>query len=142
MNKERLKQYDNLYMTIAESVSLMSHAIRNKVGSVLVKDNNIIAYGFNGTPTGLSNVCEIEDENGKLTTKPEVIHSEVNLLSKAAKAGSSTDNSTLYITLSPCVNCAVLLIQSGIKKVIYKNEYRDLKGIDLLRSVGIIVEKF
>ena len=142
MNKERVKQYDNLYITIAEEVAKMSHAIRSKVGCVIVKDNNILSYGFNGMPSGLDNVCEDTLSNGELVTKKEVLHAELNLVIKAAKQGIEIKGSTVYVTLSCCFNCSVILLQAGVKKVVYKEEYRDLSGIDFLRKNGVIVEKF
>ena len=139
MTKEREYQFHKYYMALAYETSKLSYAQRNQVGSVLVKNNSIIAQGFNGTPTGMDNICEIENEDGTLSTKKEVIHSELNCITKCAKAGISTEGATLYVTLGCCINCALLLIQSGIKKVIYDNEYRDSSGIDLLKQIGIEV---
>lgn len=116
----------------------MSYAERLKVGSVLVKEDNIISYGFNGTPTGFKNVCE--DDEGK--TLPHVIHSEENVLIKAAKSGEKVQGSTLYITHSPCVKCSRLLAQSGIVRVVYLDDYRDPEGKRLLELVGVLVEQF
>jgi dCMP deaminase len=142
MNKERLKQYDKLYISFAEEAAKMSYAVRSKVGCVIVKDNNIVSYGFNGMPSGLNNICEETLPNGELVTKKEVLHSELNAVIKTAKHGINIEGSTIYITLSPCFNCSVILLQSGIKKVVYKEEYRDLSGVDFLRKNGIEVEKF
>lgn len=141
MNEERIKQYDQLYMSIAVSTSQMSQAIRSKVGCVIIKEHNIISYGFNGMPSGMSNECEEIDENGNLVTKREVQHAELNSILKSAKQGISLENAIIYITLSPCFNCSLLILGAGIKKVFYKEEYRDLSGIDFLKSKGIKVEK-
>lgn len=141
MNKNRIEQYDQMYMDLAIRISQMSHAMRNKVGCVIVKDHNILSYGFNGMPTGMSNQCEEQDETGKLITKKEVLHSELNAISKAAKQGTSTKDATIYITLSPCLNCSLHIIQSGIKTVYYKEEYRDKTGINLLKKMKIKVKK-
>ena len=114
-----------------------SYCERRKVGALLVKDNMIISDGYNGTPSGFENVCE--DEND--VTKPYVLHAEANAISKVAKSGNSSDGATLYVTASPCVECAKLIIQSGITRVVYRDEYRLTDGVDLLRRAGIEVEK-
>jgi dCMP deaminase len=142
MNKKRLKEYDEFYMDIAIRVSKLSQAIRNKVGCILVKDKNIIAYGFNGMPTGMTNICEYKNKEGNLITKKEVIHSEENVFAKCAKLGISTDKSIMYITLAPCLTCARLILQHGIIKIIYKNDYRDMSGVKLLEKMGINIKKF
>ena len=140
MNEDRIQQYHKMYMNLAVEISKMSYAQRNKVGCIIVKDHNILSYGFNGMPTGLSNDCE-EFNAGDLITKKEVLHSELNAISKAAKQGFSTKDASLYVTLCPCLQCSLLIIQSGIKIVYYKEEYRDLSGINLLKSVNICVIK-
>lgn len=127
---------DILYLQIAQLVSQRSKANRKKVGAVLVKDKNIISFGWNGTPTGFPNQCE--DSNN--CTLPEVIHAEANAICKAARAGLSTKNSCLYITLSPCIDCAKLLIQAGIKRVIFSENYRDLAPLELLKKSNIKVD--
>jgi len=141
MNKERIKQYDQLYMSIAVNTSQMSYATRNKVGCVIVKDHNIIAYGYNGMPMGMDNECEYINELGELVTRKEVMHSELNAIHKAVKQGISPNGSTIYITLSPCFNCSLQILSAGIKKVFYREEYRDSSGIDFLKNRGIEVEK-
>ncbi|MDD5651144.1 MAG: deaminase [Candidatus Nanoarchaeia archaeon] len=141
MNEERIKQYDLMYINMAIEASKMSQAIRNKVGCIIVKDHNIIAYGYNGMPAGMSNDCEEIDDQGNIVTKKEVIHSETNAICKAAAQGLSTKDASLYITLMPCLQCSLLIIQSKIKKVFYREEYRDLSGMQLLQNVGILVEK-
>lgn len=139
MNQDRVHEYDKLYMDIAMRVSEMSYAIRNKVGCIIVKDHNIISYGFNGTPSGFDNSCEYTNVNNELETKLEVLHAESNAISKLAKTSYSSDGATVYITLSPCFECAKLLIQSGINKIFYKEQYRNLNGIELLQKAGITV---
>lgn len=134
LSKEQ--RFDWLYMDIAKRIALMSRAQRNKVGALLEKDGRIISMGWNGTPSGFDNVCE--DENN--VTKPEVIHAEMNAILKLAKSHDSGNGSTMYVTLSPCVQCAKAIIQSGIKRVKYDTPYRDLSGVDLLERAGITIE--
>ncbi len=114
-----------------------SYCRRRQVGALLVKDKMIISDGYNGTPAGFENVCE--DENG--VTKPYVLHAEANAISKIAKSGNNSDGATLYVTASPCIECSKLIIQAGIKRVVYRDEYRLTDGVDLLRKAGIEVEK-
>lgn len=125
-------------MSIAKEVSKASYCKRAQVGAVLVKDDNIISFGYNGTPSGFENVCECENED---TTKKEVLHAESNAITKCSKSCYSSLNSTLYITLSPCFECSKLIIQAGIKEVIYLEEYRHTQGIDLLKKANIHVYK-
>lgn len=128
-------------MNIAKEISTLSRSNRNKVGAVLVdKDKNIISMGFNGTPSGFDNDPEVKS-NGVMVTKPEVLHAESNLITKIAKSTSSSEGSTMYVTLSCCLECSKLIIQAGIKRVVYLDEYRDLKGLSLLKKCGIKVEK-
>jgi dCMP deaminase len=124
--------WHNTYIEIAETISKHSKAERKKVGAVLVKNNRIISIGYNGTPSGFDNACE---ENG--ITKKEVIHAESNCITKCARSNESSDGSSLYVTLSPCMECSKLIIQSGIKEVFYKEEYRDTDGIKLLNKANI-----
>jgi len=126
---------DEVFINIAKEVGSLSHCTRSKVGAVLVKDGNVISFGYNGTPAGMDNGCE---ENN--VTKDEVIHAEMNSILKAAKSGNSVEGSTLYLTLSPCKECSKLILQSGVKKVVYLNTYRNLDGIQFL-SQFIEVEK-
>lgn len=134
---------DRVYMKMAEALSELSYAKRSKVGCVIVSmDGQIVSQGYNGTPTGFDNVCEITDEHTHdLVTKPEVLHAESNAISKCAKWGGSTNYATLYVTMSPCYECAKLIIQAGIKRVVYKEQYRDDTGIRLLERAGITVSK-
>jgi dCMP deaminase len=114
-----------------------SYCKRRQVGALIVKDRMIISDGYNGTPSGFENVCE---EDG--VTKPYVLHAEANAITKVAKSSNSSDGATLYVTASPCLECAKLIIQSGIKRVVYSEEYRITDGIDLLRRAGIEVVKY
>lgn len=123
------KKLDKVYLNIAKEISSLSYCKRSKVGAVIVKDDNIISFGYNGTPAGIDNCCERED-----VTVAEVIHAEMNAILKAAKSGYSVDNSTLYLTLSPCVDCAKLILQSGIKRVLYLETYRKTDGVDFLKK--------
>ena len=127
---------DEVFINIAKEIGSLSHCTRSKVGAVLVKDGNVISFGYNGTPAGMDNGCE---ENN--VTKDEVIHAEMNSILKAAKSGNSVEGSTLYLTLSPCKECSKLILQSGVKKVVYLNTYRNLEGIQFL-SQFIEVEKY
>lgn len=122
----------------------MSHAVRAQVGAILVKDNNIISMGWNGTPSGFDNECEIrldEFDERSLITKPEVLHAETNCITKVARSSQSSHGSTMYITISPCMECAKLIAQSGVQRVVYKKFYKDKKSLDFLRKFGIIVDK-
>ena len=136
----KAEKYNRFFMDVALRTAQMSYAVRSKVGSVLVKDNRIIATGWNGTPARADNCCE-ETCGIELKTKPNVIHSEANIIYFCAKNGIKTDGTVLYITLSPCSTCALAIIQAGIKKVYYHEEYRDTTGRDILRESDIEVEK-
>ena len=131
-----MEKFDHRYLEMAEIWSKNSYCKRRQVGALLVKDKMIISDGYNGTPSGFENICE---ENG--VTKPYVLHAEANAISKVAKSGNSSEGATLYVTASPCIECAKLIIQSGIKRVVYKDEYRLTDGVDLLTRAGIEVEK-
>lgn len=185
MTEERKLEYDKVYMKIAENIASLSYSIRNKVGCIIVsEEGQLIAQGFNGTPSGYDNCCEIpscsckyvrgcavtekpikeqmsvefcanvlkplghaNDKKGypcqylTLTTKPEVLHAESNAISKCAKYYSSTKNSTLYVTLSPCIDCVKSIIQAGIKRVVFKDLYRVTDGLELLKKSNIEVEQ-
>ena len=125
----KFKKLDTAYINIAKEVSALSHCERSKVGAVLVKNNNIIAFGYNGTPAGMDNCCE---RNG--VTIQEVIHAEMNSILKAARSGYAVEGADLYLTLSPCIDCAKLILQSGIKRVLYLHEYRKTDGVDFLKQ--------
>ena len=132
-----MNKFDDKYMQMAAIWATNSYCKRRQVGALLVKDRMIISDGYNGTPSGFENICE--DENG--VTKPYVLHAEANAISKIAKSGNSAEGATLYVTASPCLECAKLIIQSGIRRVVYRDEYRLTDGVDLLRRAGIEVEK-
>ena len=132
-----MEKFDHSYLEMAEIWAQNSYCKRRKVGALLVNDRMIISDGYNGTPSGFENVCE--DEND--VTKPYVLHAEANAITKVAKSGNSSQDATLYVTASPCLECSKLIIQSGIKRVVYRDEYRLTDGIDLLRRAGIEVEK-
>ena len=132
-----MNKFDDKYMQMASVWATNSYCKRRQVGALIVKDRMIISDGYNGTPSGFENICE--DENG--VTKPYVLHAEANAISKVAKSGNSSEGSTLYVTASPCMECSKLIIQAGIKRVVYRDEYRLTDGIDLLRRAGVEVEK-
>ena len=139
MNTEKKKQseLDKRYIRMANIWAENSYCQRRKVGCLVVKGNMIISDGYNGTPSGFENVCE--DDNN--VTKPYVLHAEANAITKVAKSGNSSNDATLYVTASPCVECAKLIIQAGIKRVVYRDAYRITDGIDLLQRAGIEVEQ-
>ncbi len=124
---------DKRYLRMARIWAENSYCQRRKVGAIVVKNSMIISDGFNGTPSGFENICE--DENG--LTKPYVLHAEANAISKVARSNNSSDGSTLYVTASPCLECAKLIIQAGIKRVVYNDLYRIVDGIKLLERAGI-----
>lgn len=132
-----MHKFDRSYLKMAEVWAENSYCKRRKVGALIVKNNMIISDGYNGTPSGFENVCE--DENG--VTKPYVLHAEANAITKVAKSGNSSEDSTLYVTASPCLECSKLIIQAGIKRVVYKDAYRLQDGPDLLKKAGIEVEQ-
>ena len=133
MNKDKQAKFDRSYLKMAAVWAQNSYCQRRQVGALIVKDRMIISDGYNGTPSGFENVCEDEDGN----TKPYVLHAEANAISKVAKSNNSSEGATLYITSSPCVECAKLIIQAGINRVVFSNEYRITDGIDLLKRAGI-----
>jgi len=152
------KSLDSAYMDLALRWSSLSEAKRKKVGCIIVKNGAIISDGYNGTPSGFNNECEFHEPiNGEkmtidyegnfvegtyqLTTKPEVLHAESNAITKLAKSTQSSESSTMYITISPCVDCAKLIIQSGVKRVAYGEVYRNKEGINLLEKAKIQVDK-
>ena len=128
-------ELDKRYLKMARFWAEYSYCQRRQVGALIVKDKMIISDGYNGTPAGFENVCE--DENG--VTKPYVLHAEANAITKIARSGNNSDGATLYVTDSPCIECAKLIIQAGIKRVIYGRQYRLTDGEDLLRRAGIEV---
>lgn len=122
------------YMEVAYSFAKLSYANRRKVGCILVKNEQVISFGYNGTPRGFDNSCEIDD-----TTKPEVLHAESNAITKVAQSTMGSGGADLYTTTAPCFSCSKLIIQSGITRVYYSETYRDMSGIDLLEQANIEV---
>lgn len=127
-----MKNKHEFYLRLAREIGKASYCNRSKVGAVLVKDDNIISFGYNGTPSGFENICEIDN-----VTKPEVLHAESNAITKCAKSTYSSHDATMYLTLSPCFDCAKLIIQAGIKEVFFAELYRITDGIDLLNKANI-----
>lgn len=144
------KELDSTYMGVAILHAKLSKARRTRVGACLVTNQGVCIPGYNGTPSGLCNNCEDlapagqikQEPYGWLVTKPEVIHAELNCILKAAKEGISCKNATAYVTLSPCVPCAAMLINAGIARLVYQDIYRDTQGLDLLKKAGIVTEKY
>lgn len=132
--KQRL--LDLRYLRMAAIWAENSYCQRRKVGALVVKKKMIISDGYNGTPSGFENVCE--DAHG--VTHPYVLHAEANAITKLARSGNNSDQATLYVTASPCIECAKLIIQAGIRRVVYAEQYRLTDGIDLLRRAGVEVE--
>ncbi len=130
---EKQVAFDKRYLEMAQIWAKNSYCVRRQVGALIVKEKMIISDGYNGTPSGFENKCE--DDNN--LTKPYVLHAEANAITKVAKSHNSSENSTLYVTTSPCMECAKLIIQSGIKRVVYCNKYPKTDGLDLLRRAGI-----
>ncbi len=136
MNSKKQQEFDKRYARMALIWAENSYCTRRKVGALVVKDKMIISDGYNGTPTGFENICEDESN----TSKPYVLHAEANAITKLAKSSNSSDGATLYVTASPCIECAKLIIQAGIKRVVYTEKYRLTDGIDLLERAGIVVD--
>lgn len=149
------QRFDYYFMNVAEETAKLSYARRLQVGSVIVKDKNIISFGYNGTPAGWDNNCENEivdthestqipgaiGHSVTLKTKPEVLHSETNSIAKLARSTNSGEGASIYITHAPCLDCAKLIYQSGINSVYYRNAYRDTDGIEFLEKSNIKVNK-
>jgi dCMP deaminase len=131
---------DRVYLIMASELAKLSHAQRRKVGCLIVKDTQIISEGYNGTPRGFDNDCEYVDHVDHLYTKPEVLHAESNAITKLARSTNSSSGATLYVTCSPCFDCSKLIIQSGIKRVVYLDKYKSKEGLLLLEKAGITVE--
>ncbi len=134
----RQPQFDKRYLEMASTWSKNSYCERRKVGALIVKDRMIISDGYNGTPQGFENVCE--DKTGK--TKNYVLHAEANAITKVAKSNNSSQGATLYVTSSPCLECAKLIIQSGIKRVVFSEKYRIEEGLELLNRANIEIVHF
>ena len=134
-NSDKQTQFDIRYIQMARVWATNSYCKRRQVGALIVKDRMIISDGYNGTPSGFENECE--DDNNH--SKPYVLHAEANAITKVAKSNNSSEGATLYITASPCMDCAKLIIQAGIIRVVYADEYRIIDGIELLEKAGIEV---
>jgi dCMP deaminase len=135
------EKFKHAYMQTAQTFAELSSAQRLHVGAIVVKDDRIISIGYNGMPAGWSNVCEDVTEEGTLKTKPEVLHAETNAIAKLARSNESGLGADLFVTHSPCLECAKLIFQAGIKKVFFGKDYRDDSGIKFLVQSGVIVEK-
>ena len=134
--KNKQEALDKRYIRMASIWAENSYCQRRQVGALIVKDKMIISDGYNGTPSGFENVCE--DENN--ITKPYVLHAEANAITKIARSNNSSNGATMYVTASPCIECAKLIIQSGIKRVVYSEKYRVEDGCNLLRRAGVIID--
>jgi dCMP deaminase len=133
---EKQLRYDRVYLKMAETWASLSHCNRKQVGALIVKDGMIISDGYNGTPSGFDNCCEDDEGN----THWYVLHAEANAILKVSKSTNSALGATLYLTLSPCKECAKLILQAGITRVVFKNEYKDNSGINFLREAGVDVQ--
>ena len=134
--KEKQLELDNRYLRMAAVWAENSYCKRRQVGALIVRDQMIISDGYNGTPSGFENVCE--DENN--VTKPYVLHAGANAITKVAASSNSSKDATIYVTSAPCIECAKLIIQSGIKRVVYSEKYRVEDGCNLLRRAGVIID--
>ncbi|NPA35423.1 MAG: dCMP deaminase family protein [Chlorobi bacterium] len=134
--KEKQYKLDQRYLAMARVWSYNSYCKRRQVGALIVKDKMIISDGYNGTPSGFENECE--DENNK--TKPYVLHAEANAITKVAHSNNSSEGATLYVTSSPCIECAKLIIQAGIKRVVFSEEYHSAEGVKLMKRANIKVD--
>ncbi|MDD4644811.1 MAG: dCMP deaminase family protein [Bacteroidales bacterium] len=133
LSEDKQRQFDLRYLRMARIWAENSYCVRRKVGALIVSDRMIISDGYNGTPTGFENVCETDEG----ITKPYVLHAEANAITKVAQSSNSSKGATLYTTASPCLECAKLIIQAGIIRVVYGEEYRITDGIELLHRAGI-----
>lgn len=131
--EEKQRQLDMRYLRMARVWAENSYCVRRQVGALIVKDKMIISDGYNGTPSGFENICE----NYMGTTKPYVLHAEANAITKVAKSANNCDGGTLYVTTSPCMECSKLIIQAGIKRVVFSEKYHNTEGLDILAKVGV-----
>lgn len=134
-SKDKQQLLDSRYLRMARIWAENSYCVRRQVGCLVVKDKRIISDGYNGTPSGFENICE--DDNN--VTKPYVLHAEANAITKLARSHNNSEDATLYVTASPCIECSKLIIQAGIKRVVYGEKYRLMDGIELLERAGIEV---
>ena len=139
------QKFIDAYMDVAQRFSELSSAKRLQVGAIVVKDDRIISIGYNGIPSGWDNNCEdyiqLSDDTITTKTKPEVIHAEANAIAKLARGNESGDGSTMFLTHAPCIDCAKQMYTAGVKKIYYRNSYRDTLGVDFLTKCDIIVEQ-
>lgn len=139
------QKFIDAYMDVAERFAKLSSAKRLQVGAIVVKDDRIISIGYNGMPAGWTNECEdyiqLSDDTITTKTKPEVIHAEANAIAKLAKGNESGDGSSMFLTHAPCIDCAKQVYTAGIKKVYYRNSYKDTQGVDFLEKCGIDIER-
>ena len=145
--QSKQEQLDATYLGTAILHSKLSKAKRKQVGAVLLTKQGVTLTGYNGTPTGLDNACEeLKPQpfpnKPEYVTKPEVIHAELNCILKAAKEGISVIDSKIYVTLAPCIACSAMLVQCQVKEVVYQEDYRDMKGVELMKKAGINVRKY
>ena len=131
--EEKQRQLDIRYLKMARIWAENSYCVRRQVGALIVKDKMIISDGYNGTPSGFENVCE----NDMGLTKPYVLHAEANAITKVAKSANNCDGATLYVTTSPCMECSKLIIQAGIRRVVFSEKYHNTEGLDILSKVGV-----
>ncbi|WP_343747439.1 dCMP deaminase family protein [Fluviicola sp.] len=135
ITEEKRLRYDKAYLRMAQTWAELSHCERKKVGALIVRDGRIISDGYNGTPAGFSNCCE----NDQGETHWYVLHAEANAILKVARSTNDCSGATLFITLSPCKDCSKLVLQAGIRRVVYMMEYKDTTGVDFLKSAGVEV---
>ena len=131
--EQKQRQFDLRYLQMARVWAENSYCVRRQVGALIVKDKMIISDGYNGTPSGFENICE----NDMGATKPYVLHAEANAITKVAKSANNCDGGTLYVTTSPCMECSKLIIQAGIKRVVFSEKYHNTEGLDILSKVGV-----
>ncbi|AIG29379.1 dCMP deaminase family protein [Flavobacterium psychrophilum] len=137
MKEIKQNKYDKAYLRLAKEWSKLSYCNRKQVGAIIVRDKMIISDGYNGSPSGFENCCEEQDG----TTKWYILHAEANAILKVARSTQSCEGATLYITLSPCKECSKLIHQSGIKRVVYLEDYKDNSGLEFLEKAGVLVEQ-
>lgn len=141
MNNNKQHRLDVMYLKIASLIAEQSYCTKRHVGAIIVKDGAIISTGYNGTISGFENVCEYRNEAGELKTKPDVLHAETNAITKVACSTISTEGATIYVTCSPCIECAKLIIQSKITRVVYNTMFSKLEGLELLQKANVICEQ-
>lgn len=141
MNNDKQHRLDVMYLKIAGLIAEQSYCTKRHVGAIIVKEGAIISTGFNGTISGFENVCEYRNGAGELKTKPDVLHAEANAITKVACSTISTEGATIYVTCSPCIECAKLIIQSKIARVVYNIMFSKPEGLDLLKKANVICEQ-